>query len=155
MKKYVTAILLAFACHDTYAQSGLLGIWPQAGGNITIEPTGDSIQAGGLEFVAEPGILTQGESPAPFAFFIPNLAYPGNVTLGSLGAPVWIDGPIELDVAVAAFAGCGDVTATWGKGVVPTAFPMWAGCPEPTSFSLAAFGLVGILGLRARRSPHT
>ncbi len=150
MKKYVTTIMLALVCQCAFGQDPFLeGDWPAGGGNITIRTTNGPIQAGGLEFVAEPGILTQGTSAAPFAFFIPNSAAPGNVTFGVLGTPVTLDGPVELDVAVSASASNGDVSATWGNGVVPTAFCVL--CPEPAGFSLAAFGVIALLGMRMRR----
>lgn len=149
MKKFIAAIAIATICSYANGQA-LVGEWPQGGGNITVTPTADPIQAGGIELVAEPGILTQGASADPFAFFIPNSAAPGNVTFGSLGTPVTIDGPVELDVAVSASAVNGDISATWGMGVTPTAFPVTT-IPEPATGLMAAFGLVGLLGLRRRR----
>ncbi len=148
MKKYVTTIMFALVCQCAFGQ--LEGEWPAGGGNITITTTEGPIQASGLEFVAEPGILTQGTSPAPFAFFIPNRGAPGNVTLGVLGTPVTLDGQIELDVAVSASAVGSDVTGTWGDGVVPTAFCVSCS-PEPAGFSLAAFGVIALLGMRVHR----
>ena len=67
-------------------------------------------------------------SPAPFTFF-PNSASPGNVTFGVLGTPITLDGEIELDVAVSAFAERGSIKGYWGDGVTPTAFPITV--PEP------------------------
>ncbi len=121
-RRLVTLAILLITTNISTAQ--LSGSFPVGGGNITIEPTDGPIQAGGLEFVAEPGILTQGASPAPFPFFIPNSASPGNVTFGVLGTPVTIDGPVELDLAVSALATGADIAATWGNGIVPTPFPI-------------------------------
>lgn len=150
MKKFIAAIAIALVSTYAFADGHALeGSWPTGGGNITVTPTGDPVMAGGIELVAEPGILTQGASAAPFAFFIPNGSAPGNVTFGSLGTPVTIDGPLELDVAVSADAANGSIAATWGDGVVPTAFPV-STVPEPATGLMAAFGLVGLLGLRRR-----
>lgn len=148
MKKFFTTIVFALICQCAYGQ--LEGTWPPGGGNITIRTTAGPIQAGGIELAAEPGILTQGTNPAPFAFFIPNGSAPGNVTLGVLGTPVTLDGRVELDVAVSATATTGDIAATWGDGATPTAFPVGV-IPEPSGFLLAAFGVMGLLGLRVRR----
>ena len=70
----------------------------------------------GIEFLAEPGILQQGDDPSPFGFFIPNAAAPGNVTFGSLGTAPIIDGTLELDVAVAANTPEDSINAIWGFG---------------------------------------
>lgn len=137
-------------CQSAHGQ-GLVGVFPSGGGNITITPTDGPIRTGGLEFVAEPGILTQGTNPAPFAFFIPNGAAPGNVSLGSLGTPVTIDGPIELDVAVSASAENGDIAAAWDDRNLGSPFPVTVSVPEPAGFSLAVFGIAALLGLRGRR----
>ena len=135
MKKFIAAITIALVCSYT-ANAQLEGMWPAGGGNITVTTTDGPIDAGGIELVAEPGILTQGASPAPFAFFIPNAAAPGNVTFGVLGTPVTLDGSVELDVAVSANAATGDVAATWGNGVTPTAFPVTT-VPEPATGSVS------------------
>jgi len=107
--------------------ASLAGTFPLDGGKITVTPTSGPIQTGGIEFVAEPGMLTHGESPAPFAFFIPNGLAPGNVTLGSVGPPVTIDGPVTLDVTATADA---VVSASWGDGSTPVAFPVTGGDPN-------------------------
>ena len=109
---------------DLETDAVLVGTFPPDGGNIIVTSTQGPIQAGGLEFIAEPGTLTQGSSPSPFAFFIPNGAAPGNVTFGVLGTPVTIDGSVELDVAVSPSTVTGDITARWGMGVTPIAFPV-------------------------------
>ncbi len=119
----VTRITLAvftflFLSGQAFANTELYGYWPVGGGNITLAPIGDPVAAAGIEFVAEPGILTKGTSPAPFAFFIPNDAAPGNVTLAILGTSITIDGPVEFDVAVPASAVRGDVAFTFGRGLV-------------------------------------
>ena len=160
MKKFVVAIAFVLFSQCVLGQA-LLGSWPVGGGNISVCPTAGSIQLGGIEFFADPGILTQGASPAPFTHFVPKEAFPGNVTLAALGQLVTIDGTIELDVHVSATATDDDVTATWGgNGALPAPFPVVnsplcsAPVPEPTSFSLAAFGVIGLLRLRARRSKN-
>ena len=108
--------------------------------------------AGGLEFIAEPGVLTQGASAGPFSFFIPNSAAPGNVTLGSLGTPVTLEGFVELDIFVAANTPPGSISATWGMGVTPTAFGVFptSTLPEPNGSMMIWLGLIGLLTLRQR-----
>ena len=70
MKSYVlAATVLALVCQNAHAE-GLESTAPAGGGNISIVTTNGPIQAGGIEFVAEPGILIQGESPAPFLSLI-------------------------------------------------------------------------------------
>ena len=123
MNRSLAAILVVLVASNI-STAELVGSFPIGGGNITVEPTEGPIQAGGIEFAAASGVLIQGPSAAPFQFFIPNSAQPGNVTLGSLGTPVTIDGPIELDVAASADATGGDILARWGKGVTPIPFPI-------------------------------
>jgi len=150
MKKFIAAIaILAIVSQFANAQDKLTGEWPAGGGKITVTPTGDPVVTSGLEFVAAEGILTKGESPAPFQFFLNSATAPGNVTLAAV-APVTFDGPLTLDVSASAGASFADVTAEWVDGATPTSFPVTT-IPEPATGLMAAFGLVGLLGLRRRR----
>ncbi len=130
----------------------ITAVYPAEGGRLTLISNG-GIDLGGVEFVAEPGVLTQGASAAPFAFFIPNLAAPGNVTLGVLGTPVTIDGPVELDIFVAAGTPLGAISANFGGGIVPTSFNVFplTQVPEPSSNLLVCLGLIGLLTVRRRK----
>ncbi len=94
----------------------LFGIFPEEGGNLFLVANNSPVGAGAITFTAEPGILQQGDDPSPFQFFIPDASAPGNVTLGSLGTPVTIDGTIELDVAVSPNTPDGSISGIWGSG---------------------------------------
>jgi len=131
----------------------LTAFYPPWGGRIALIAGDGPVNLGGIEFVAEPGILTQGESPAPFSFFLPNSAAPGNVTLASLGTPVTVDGFLELNVFVAPNTPNGSIVASWGDGINPTGFPVVQSgvLPEPSSGLMTWFGILGLLVVRRRR----
>ena len=135
MKTHLAAFLavsfLLCTTQSTLAQD-LEGFFPAGGGQNTVQPTGSPISAGGLQFVPIEGTVTAGESPAPFAFFIPSSQNPENVTIGVLGTPVTIDGPTTLDVLASADA---VIEGSWGNGVVPEPFIITGGA--------AATGLKG------------
>ena len=117
----LTTALFAFAYQPVQAE--LEGTFPLEGGPITLTPTDGPIQAGAVEFSPAAGAVTAGRSPAPFAFFLSNGAAPENVTLGVLGTPVTIDGPVTLDVTASADA---VINAIWGRGTTPVPFPVTA-----------------------------
>ena len=147
MKTFQTAFLATSALfllaiiQSTHAE--LAGTFPAEGGQITIAPTDGPVRAGGIELSPTSGTLTRGDSPAPFAFFIPNAVEPENVTWGVLGTPVTIDGPVSLDVTASADA---VIDATWGNGVVPTPFPIVGGgtFPDPFDPPVVGTGLEGV-----------
>ncbi len=157
MPKIYALVLLLLVCHINVASSQELdGSWPRGGGKLTIFTVGAPIEADGIELIAEPGILTQGTSPAPFAFFIPNSfgVEPGNVAFGTLGTSVTIDGPVELDVTVSASARFGDVSGDWsGRGSSSQPVFFCQECvPEPSGLMIAAIGTLGLLGFRKRQN---
>ena len=117
------ALLFAFSIACS-AHAELEGFFPAEGGRITVQPTGGPVEVSGIELVPTAGSLTQGESAAPFTFFLPNSAAPGNVTLGNLGSSVTFDGPITLDVVASADA---IISATYGSGIIPVEFPVTGG----------------------------
>ena len=135
----VTAIAFFCLTAQAFAQlHALYGYWPVGGGNITVASTGAPVAVGGIEFIAEPGILAEGTRPDPLTFFIPNTGTrTGIVTLGSLGTAITIDGPVEFDVAVSATAVRGDISGGWGGGTRPLTEP-----PSPGGiFSLGPCGV--------------
>ena len=105
-----------------------MGTFPAEGGRLTVTPTDGPIQAGGIELIPTSGTLTQGESAHPFQFFLPNSEAPENVTFGSLGTTVTIDGPLRLNVTISADA---IVQGNWGDGSTPVAFPITGGGGDP------------------------
>ncbi len=136
----------------------VVAIYPREGGPITLEFLDGPRGLMGVEFLAEPGVLTQGASAEPFDFFIPDSAAPGNVTLGVLGTPVTLDGSVELDVIVAPDTPFGEISANWDNGanqfglfVVPTSRPT----PEPSSNITICMGLIGLLLIRRQQQQIT
>ncbi len=119
--KLITSFVFAFTVCQILSAQQLIGYFPEGGGKMSIETTEGPILTGGIEFQAVEGILTQGDDPAPFEFFLPSVATPGYVTFGTLGGLV-IDGVVELDVTVSSFATSADINAYWGDGTVPTPF---------------------------------
>ncbi len=130
-------------------ESQLLVLFPEGGGPLTIMGTNGPVETLGIEFVAEPGVLFQGDSAAPFGFFLENTEATGNVTLGSLGVPVVIDEPITLDIFASADA---VLSGQWGEGNLST-FPAFAipNVPEPGSQWLGLIGALGLLSFRRVR----
>jgi len=115
--------LYALSQEDLDAE--LFGIFPEEGGLLTVITTKGPIQSGAIEIIGDPGELTQGDTAAPFQFFIPSKVNPGNVTFGNLGTPTELDGPVTLGVEVSPTAVIDN--ARWGKGTTPTHFPIVGG----------------------------
>ena len=120
-----TSAFQLYALSEEDLDAELFGIFPEEGGLLTVVTTKGPILAGGLHFdVNSPSDITVTEVPAPFAFFIPS-SNPLDVTLGVLGAPVELNGPVTLGIEVSANAIIN--TAQWGQSVVPTDFPVVGG----------------------------
>ena len=109
--------------HTRSLDIDLIAYYPEEGGTIVVLAPNGTITSGGIEFVAAPGILTA-KDPSPFDFFIPNGAAPGNVTVGLVGTWLRIDPVIEIGIVVAPNTQPGEIAASWGHGVGPTAFPV-------------------------------
>ena len=115
----IVAMLWLVSNQSIHAE--LEGFFPTEGGPITISPTGTAIQTSGIQFVPVEGTIEEGESPAPFAFFLPNRANPEYVALGVLGTTVTIDGSVTLDVIASSDA---VIEGKWGMGIEPIPFPV-------------------------------
>ena len=132
----------------------IIGVYPPEGGPLTLIFPDGPVDLSGVEFVADPDVLTQGASAEPFSFFIPNAAAPGNVTFGVLGTPVSLSDSIELDLTVSAGTPEGAILANWVNGSTPISFrvvPSNQLIPEPSSHVIVAIGLCGLLTLRRKR----
>jgi len=71
IKRATTSLaILLLVCQVSYSQ--LIGYFPEGGGAMSVETTDGPIQTPGLNFDADPGILTIGDDPAPFDFFLGN-----------------------------------------------------------------------------------
>ena len=114
--------------------------YPEEGGKLMIlhrrEPLLHPSISSGIEFIASEGLIEAGTNPAPFAFFIPNSAAPGNVTLGTLGTPAEIDSVAELDITVAGNTLAGAFIASRGPHVSDLPVVIM---PNLESFATASF----------------
>ena len=94
--------------------------------------------------------MVPSDDPAPFGLLLSKT--PNKVTYGNLGPGVKLGGGASF-VSTTGFSGSDpnvEVSASWGKGVEPVSFPVTV-VPEPATGLMAAFGLLGLLGIRRRR----
>lgn len=157
MKKFIAAIALAAIASVSYGQT--IDI---IDGHINIK--GDVAGLAGIEAISPAGHLSldstviEGigtiEFKTPFpasASVVDNTA--NSVVLGVLGADARIDisGTTATAIGYAESVDVAKTDLTVNLGIgdnPPAAFPV---VPEPATGLMAAFGLVGILGLRRRR----
>jgi len=108
--------------------SRLVAAYPEDGGNMLLLAPDEARSMAGIEFVAAPGILTKGEDPSPFLFFLSSATHPGAVTFAAI-APVTIDGVVELNVYVGPNTPQGTINGSSASpqpnvGLSVTAFPV-------------------------------
>ena len=151
MKKLISALAIV-ALVATAVQAQVAGVVD--GGKITVSAD-PAVNAAGLDLISAGGNLVPAadNNAAPFTFLLSNTA--NQVTYGNLGTTVEI-GPGGLELT-AGYNGNpeGDLTASWGDGATPVAFPVAAAAappvPEPSTGLMAAFAALGLLGFRRRR----
>ena len=120
------AVILLFHGLVNVAVAQLTGSFPEGGGPIVIQTTNGPVKARGLDFHAAVGTIWQGESPAPFEFFVAgqedSVSQPRkHITLGTLGSEVELDGSVALDMLASADA---EIDAYWGDQLLPRPFPV-------------------------------
>jgi|GEM_PF-3240664 len=122
-------------------------------GNVVViasEPT----ELAGVDLISANQLLVpvpEDVGSAPFSFFLANT--PGQITWGNLGSAVTLDGEWETGAGYLGDDPATDLTASWGSGAEPVAFPV-NNVPEPSTVLLLVFGVMGFLGFRARRGPR-
>ena len=109
--------------------------------------SGNGEEAAGVDINSAGGHLVPVDGgAAPFAFFLSNTA--NQITWGNLGTAVTLEGEWVTGAGYTGDDPAGDITATWGSGVTPVAFPVTGGTPveppsevipEPATGILAAF----------------
>lgn len=157
MKKFIAVLAIAAFASAVNAQQNV----SINDGVVTLN--GEFKQLAGIETVSAGGKLSLAsvnipnvgdiDLTAPFTGGTVVAKEAGTVVLGVLGADKRID--IEGATATSIMydgdnaAAQGDLTVNLGLGdAAPAAFPV---VPEPATGLMAAFGLVGLLGLRRRR----
>ena len=114
---------------------------------IATEPT----ELAGVDLISANELLVpvpEDVGADPFSFFLANNS--GQVTWGNLGSGVTLDGEWETGAGYLGDDPLTDLTASWGSGAEPVAFPV-NNVPEPATALLSIFGVLGFLGFRARR----
>ena len=153
MKRIVAALVFAFAT-SLVAQAQVTG---EVRDGFIVVIAESPVEAAGLDFVSAGGNLVPVPDPpgsSPFTFFLSNS--PNQITWGNLGSTVTIDGEFVTQAGYSGDNPEGDLTASWGMGATPVAFPVTVPStgpvvPEPTSGLMAAFAAIGLLGFRRRR----
>lgn len=114
------ALVLPCICLHNEANAQLIGEFPQGGGPITLTTTDGPVQTFAVDFTAEQGSLSTGESPAPFSFFFnsePNTAFEDNVILAMFPG----EGFIVLDGSVTTQVFASDDALIAGQYALPLA----------------------------------
>lgn len=117
-----------------------------------IEITGNGEEAAGIDLISAGGFLVPipGNDATPFTFLLSNTA--DQITWGSLGSTVTLDGTLVTGASYTGTDPLVDLTASWGDGADPVAFPVAPVIPEPTAGLLAVFAALGMMGFRGRRN---
>lgn len=174
MKSLLTALLLV-SMTALLAQAQVTG--EIRDGKIVVIAT-EPVAAAGLDLISAGGLMVPVPDPpgaSPFTFFLSNT--PNQITWGNLGSTVTFDGEFATNAGYTGDDPAGDLTAAWGNGPTPVAFPVTGAAvveppvvtppvvtppvtppvgnetiPEPTAGLLSVFAALGVLGFRRRRN---
>jgi len=155
--KTILASLAVFSLAASFAHAQVTGAINSDGFFVI---TGNGEVAAGVDLISADGLLIPAADPpgaAPFQFLLSNTA--SQITWGNLGAGVTLDGEFVTGAGYTGDDPANDLTAAWGDGSNPVAFPIGAPAapvdeiiPEPATGILSAFAVIGMLGFRRRRA---
>lgn len=159
MKSLLSALAIV-SMTALFAQAQVTGTINDDGFVVVTAET--PVEAAGLDIISAGGLLVpvEGTDASPFTFFLSNT--PNQITWGNLGTTVTLEGDLVTGAGYTGDDPAGDLTAAWGNGPTPVAFPVTAGTveppvgnevvPEPTAGLLTVFAALGVLGFRRRRN---
>lgn len=152
MKKFALSLaVVALAAVSVHADGHVSGSINEDG-KIVVTTT-SPVQTSGLNFTSAGGHMVPGDVPTPFLFYLSNT--PESVVYAIVPGKVTIDGELVTQTGYAGDDAANDLTLAYGaEGGVEVSFPVHAPVvvPEPATGLMTAFGLLGLLGFRRRRS---